>query len=473
MAKATIRPDYDLEDVGGAIAARFDALPWDRFDDVDKKKRDALIGEIFVIRRDLMKLGEHDMRMAARIWDEHVPTFVPRPLDFDNPDPDPIFVNMIERGRRKRRPSPDPWLEEQTDDQTKAEANRPTIQVQTQPPTPEPETDPKARRHRLLLEGLEKQYLKAEDKYHFRDRAGQIAFEAREKRLVTTYETPAIVSSMVDLAETRGWETLKLSGTEEFRREAWLQASLRGLDVTGFRPNKLDKARLEEMRSEFGSNRGGPNSIARGQEPPREQANSGPVSIDETGRSEDRPELSEGQDAVLAALEKAMRARGDSDQAIAAASELAARKLGKGRIHFGKVAEQGVAPYQDKVGEVQSHYVVLEDEAGRRRKIWGADLPRAIDEGKIKTGDQIALAFRGQKTVTVMVKVPSEDGKGTRLEKRDVERNAWEAVKFDRLRESVRQKVEHQATGVARYAPSPNQPNDRSSPSPRQRERYR
>lgn len=473
MAKVIIKPEYDIEDVGVAIAARFDALPWREFEHHEKQKRDALRSEIFVIRRDLMKLGEHDMRMAARIWDEHVPTFVPRPLDFDNPDSDPMLVNTIERGRRKRRPSPEPWLEERSYTDTKAEPLKSATEEKAHPQTAVPENDPKARRHRLLLEGLEKQYLKAEDRYHFRDRTGEVAFEAQPKRLVTTHETPGIVSSMVDLAETRGWETLKLAGTEDFRREAWLQASLRGLDVTGFSPNKLDKVRLDEMRSEFGPNRDRRNTIAQGQDHPKEKDHAEFPQFNEPARSEGRPALSEGQDAVLAALGKAMRARGDSDQAIAAATELAGQKLGKGRVHVGKLTETGMAPYQDKAGEVQSHYVVLEDDAGRRQKIWGADLPRAIEDAQAAKGEQIALAFRGQKAVTVTVRVPSEDGKGVRLEKREVERNAWEAVRLDRLRDNVRDKVERQAAIAVRSPSSPNLDNDRSATRQRQKERYR
>ena len=130
-----------------------------------------------------------------------------------------------------------------------------------------------------------------------------------------------------------------------------------------------------------------------------------------------------------------------------------------------------MVPYQDKAGAVESHYVVLEDEAGHRQKIWGADLPRALEDGQIKRGEQTALAFRGQKTVTISVKVPSEDGKGVRLEKRDVERNAWEAVQLDRLRETVRAKVGRQVRSSTRPGPLPERASDPLAVRSRQRER--
>ncbi|MGN6210543.1 LPD7 domain-containing protein [Asticcacaulis sp.] len=471
MAKPAPKPDYDLDEAGGAIAARFDALPWNEFEHHDKKRQNALKTEILDIQRDLLKLGQRDMRMAAGIWDEHVPTFVPRPLVFSDPEPYPLVVNTVEPGRRKRRPSTEPWLEA-TKNAAEPTSTTPSNPAEATPISPEPDTNPNAVRHRLLLEGLEKQYLKAEEKYHFRDRSGEVAFETLGKRLVTSHETPGIVSSMVDLAETRGWETLKVSGTEAFRREAWLQAGLRGLDVTGYRPTKLDKVRLDEMRSEFGPDRGRRNTIANDHEPAPEKTYPGFPHVEDAGRPEHRPELARGQEAVLAALAKAMRARGDSEPAITAAREAAAQKLGKGRIHVGKLAETGTAPYQDKAGEVQSHYVVLVDEAGRRQKIWGADLPRALEAGRVGKGDQIALAFRGQKPVTVTVKVPSQDGKGIRLEKREVERNAWEAVKLDRLRDSVRERIARQATPPAKGA----RPSDHTRSTERReplKERYR
>ena len=447
MAKlATPKSEFDIDEAGAAIAARFDALPWNEFSDLNRPKRDAVRFEVQAIQRDLMKVGAIDMPKAASIWDAHVPTFVPRPLAFSDPEPLPIAANMIEPGRRKRRPSREPWLDPEADVVEKVDA-RPTVEpaadaeAQTQTQTTvapvEQDTDPKAARHRMLLEGLEKQYLKADDRYHFRDRSGEVAFEAQTKRLVTAHEAPAIVSSMIDLAEARGWKTLKLSGTDDFRREAWLQASLRQIDVTGYRPTKLDKARLEEMRTEFGDQRAGKNIIAH-RDP---SADSQPYEPANAPKSEQTPELTQGQTAVLDALEKTMRARGDSDQAIAAARDLAAVKLGKGRVHVGKLVETGMAPYQDKAGEPQSHYLVLEDDAGRQQKVWGADLPRAVEEGEVAKGDKIALAFRGRQPVTVNVKVPNEDGQGTRLEKREVERNAWEAVKFDVLRQATREKV--------------------------------
>lgn len=469
MAKKTNpKSELNIEDAGAEIAARFDALPWQAFSDVDKKKRDALISEVFVIRRDLMKVGKVDMPKAAEIWDAHVPTFVPRPLEFSDPEPHPVIANLIEQGRRKRRPSREPWLEADHEpggaEPVKTDSGpspKPAQQVQDA----EGEADPRAVRLKMLLEGLEKQYLKADDRYHFRDRSGDVAFEAQDKRLVTAHETPAIVSSMIDLAEARGWDTLKLSGTAEFRREAWLQASLRDLDVTGYRPTKLDKTRLDELRAELGGPQKGFNIIADQRQVGDVKSYDGFPALNDTPQSEPRLPVAQGHVAVLDALEKAMKARGDSDPVIAAAKAAATQKLGKGRVHVGKLVETGKAPYQDKAGEPQSHYLVLEDDAGRREKVWGVDLPRAIEHGKIERGDKVALAFRGRQPVTVTVKVSSDNGKDVRFEKREVERNAWEAVKFDQLRDITRLKV--QSLGLAQARPdAPAQKDRRQGPSP-------
>ena len=48
---------------------------------------------------------------------------------------------------------------------------------------------------------------------------------------------------MVELAQAKGWTKLDLKGTDEFKREAWLEASMRGLDTKGFDVREVDRAK--------------------------------------------------------------------------------------------------------------------------------------------------------------------------------------------------------------------------------------
>lgn len=57
------------------------------------------------------------------------------------------------------------------------------------------------------------------------------------------------ITALVDVAEARGWSSIKLTGTEEFRRAMWTEASLRGIDVRGFTPTPEDKARLTALQA--------------------------------------------------------------------------------------------------------------------------------------------------------------------------------------------------------------------------------
>ena len=430
--------------MAAAVVERFDDVPWNLFNSAHLPSREETRFMVLRARDDLLKVAELDAPRAARIWDEHVPTYVPRPVELPilDQDRDPAPESTIEPGRKRRKARREPFLDVSDPSSTALGASPLDVfapkpeQAAAAPPTPEPEPkagakraqpqkpdnpepeDPKAERIRLLLDGISKQYVQAEDKYHFRDRGHEVAFEDRDKRLVTTFDTPSVVSSMIDLAETKGWSSLKLSGTDEFRREAWLQASLRNFDVSGYRPTKHDQARLAELRAEvFGP----PENEMAKREPgaaPEAKAPAGFSSLPEDARVEPVVPLTAMQDKTVKILEATMRHRGDSEDAIAAAHELAVERLTSNRVHVGTLVEVGTAPYQDRKGEKPSHFVALRDETGQTSKVWGVDLPRALEASEAQPGDMVAVAFRGRKSVTVDVPVKG-CGKDHRLEERD------------------------------------------------------
>ena len=494
MARLRKTTDPDLDATLKATAERFDAVRWDQFNSSDLKARSDTRFEILNIRDDLMKVADQAPERAGKLWDAHVPGFVPRPPELPATEPQmgPVEFNTITPGRKRRRPDPQAFLEEAPSPDPRTEARSSAA------PTPPPRTlesrgsdaapttateldempNPKAERLRLLREGLGKQYLQADDKYHFRDRNREVAFEAQEKKLVTRFDSPSVVSSMIDLAETRGWSSLKLTGTAEFRREAWFQASMRDLEVSGYKPSDLDKARLAEARAE--RLLGAPaNTIAENLREPGRRAFK---AVPEEGRSEDGLGLTPKQDQFIRVMEATMKHRGDSPDAIARARTLAAERLTSDRIHVGTLVEAGTAPYQNRRDQKLSHYVTLRDDAGQVSKVWGVDLPRALDESGARPGEVIAVAFRGRKPVAVDVPVKDDKGETIRTERQTVERNRWEIVPFDRLREdarvAVRQAVARQDNPVTlrvfdrKAAPAPASTARESAPSrPRERQR--
>ena len=86
----------------------------------------------------------------------------------------------------------------------------------------------------------------------YADRDGEyLIAKAGRDRLVTRNANLEIVRDLVAIAAHRGWERIELSGSLEFRREAWLAASARGIETKGYEPSELDRAALAKMQLRF------------------------------------------------------------------------------------------------------------------------------------------------------------------------------------------------------------------------------
>jgi hypothetical protein len=110
--------------------------------------------------------------------------------------------------------------------------------------------------------------------YHFKGQGERKAFEDMGSRLSTDHSTGFVVRGMLDLAESKGWTTVHLNGTDEFRREAWLQASQRGLKPSGYEPTTQDQQRLAELQQRHpqqGRNAADPGSPQAGAQSPQDQ----------------------------------------------------------------------------------------------------------------------------------------------------------------------------------------------------------
>jgi hypothetical protein len=67
-------------------------------------------------------------------------------------------------------------------------------------------------------------------------------FEDRGHRIIANRAHPADRTAQiaVDIAKAREWKAIEVTGTEAFRREAWMKASLAGMTVTGYEPSARD-----------------------------------------------------------------------------------------------------------------------------------------------------------------------------------------------------------------------------------------
>lgn len=71
-----------------------------------------------------------------------------------------------------------------------------------------------------------------------------LAFKVTSERITTRLEDAGVIRDMVSIAQHRNWTEVELRGSVEFRRTAWLEASMRQLSVRGYEPDPVDRAAL-------------------------------------------------------------------------------------------------------------------------------------------------------------------------------------------------------------------------------------
>jgi hypothetical protein len=115
---------------------------------------------------------------------------------------------------------------------------------------------------------IEKQYLRVGDIFYHHKNTDTVAFEDKGNRLETKSNSENIAESMVRIAEARGWDEIKVSGSETFRKEVWLEAASRGMHIKGYSPTELDKVELANRISKSETNK-----IEKGNKPFRAREN--------------------------------------------------------------------------------------------------------------------------------------------------------------------------------------------------------
>ena len=286
---------------------------------------------------------------------------------------------------------------------------------------------PRLNQRRDAAESLRKRFIEAGEQFYYRTAPGEptkLAFTDHGKRLVTDHDDPSVIQGMVLRAKAKGWSTVRVNGTPEFKTEAWVQATIAGLDVEGYTPRGIDLARAEDRRD---------------QRPPRSKTAQHPVdrnasharATDGHVRKSEQP-LSPGKQVAVTTLEAILKARGDSPTMIAAAVEEAKARLQGERVVVGTVVAHGIAHYDHNIQNAKSYFVKLATDRGER-EVWGIDLGRAFQEGKAQRADAVALVQQAHEPVTV--KVPVQDGSGTSIgaTSQQATRNRWEVVKLESL----------------------------------------
>ncbi|ENC0549970.1 TPA: hypothetical protein MEY49_005277 [Klebsiella pneumoniae] len=271
----------------------------------------------------------------------------------------------------------------------------------------------------VVPDRVAKSYIEVEGKYYFQNRPDSLAFVDKGAKLQTKLSNSQVAGSMIDIAEARGWTEIQVKGTEDFRREAWLQATARGLTAHGYKPKEEDLARLKKVAGERNINEVEAREVADNVKT-SPSAPSGTTSKNQ----------SEAPTSKTGTTESSSTTQGKNEGAKVEAEE----KVNK---LAGKLVEHGAAPYEHKKDNKDNYYVTLENADGKQSTTWGVDLQRAMTESEAQPGDHVELENLGRKAVTVEKDVKDETGKVVKKETINTFRNSWQ-VKADAIRDQER-----------------------------------
>ncbi|MBR1231640.1 hypothetical protein JQ611_06195 [Bradyrhizobium sp. AUGA SZCCT0182] len=219
------------------------------------------------------------------------------------------------------------------------------------------------------------------------ERGEYLAFKVAENRLVTRLAAAEVIRDMVSVAQHREWNAFQVRGSAEFRREAWLEANARGMEVQGYQPTELDRQTLADRQEVWERTH------------PRSSETEARSVSDKDGHTE----------------------RLDYDKGIS-----------------GRLIEVGQAPYRNRNDAEKTAYVAIELDSGHRHQVWGVGLEKATADSDAKPGDRIQVRRDGVEQVTKKIKVIDAANGQTHVERRQVPRNRWR-VTAEKFRSADRQ----------------------------------
>lgn len=229
--------------------------------------------------------------------------------------------------------------------------------------------------------------------FFFRDRKNDLAFSDTGIKLTTKHDDPVVADSMVAMAIGRGWGSIRVSGSDEFKKEVWLQAQLAGLLTIGYIPSDADYARLDAAK--------------------KYQAEKARKDVEKIAKADSKHERN-GRSTKTANQSDNLSNRDTSEQSLSPAGE--------------RLVAHGAAPYEfdKRDGAKKSYFIKTEGQDGKERIYWGVGLQDALIHSGVKINDQISLKRLGKEQVVTDKPIWDESGKLLGHEQITTERNAWE-----------------------------------------------
>ena len=264
----------------------------------------------------------------------------------------------------------------------------PTSQTDTEDPTAagsvgEQPPSPASASNRIVPDAVSRRFLRIDDRYFFPDRT--LAFVDTGTRLKVRTHNLEVVHSIVAIMQARGWQTVALKGTHEFRQKVWHEATLQGIGVRGYEPSAVEMQQLQRALNRD-------QAIHQRRAAPDGRPAPGPPSTEE-------------------------------------------RRAPRGGLRpptVGVLLAHAAAPYQFDPMQRMSYYARIQTEVGERT-LWGADLERAMVESRsgVRVGDEVVLSQRGARPVTV--RVPDRNAEGALVgdKKHIAQRMTWRVEKTE------------------------------------------
>lgn len=237
------------------------------------------------------------------------------------------------------------------------------------------------RKYYVVASQSEKDGSGSEARLYADERKEFLAFKTTDNRLVTRIAAAEVIRDMVGVAQHRQWEALHVRGSVEFRREAWLEASTRGIEVQGYQPNDMDRQALADRR----------------------------VTWD---RAHARADVVEARSSS----ERSPRAdRLDYDKGVS-----------------GRLMEVGFGPYRNRPEAEPSTYVAIELDDGRRHQVWGVGVVTDVADSGARPGDRISLRKDGVAPVVRAIQSMDAATGIARVERRQMWRDMWNVTVKER-----------------------------------------
>lgn len=322
-----------------------------------------------------------DLTKVARTWEQERGSFQ------KNEQQERIETNSIEfDDTRQTQEPPKP--------QTVSEPERAAAPIKPET-NPEKAVEPKAPEtaagvkkpildlnYTIPPESIKSRYIVADGQYLSAENGTTVLFEDTGKKISTAKVDAQTINDMLEVAKAKGWDSIKLNGSKEFKQMMYVAAESQGISTKGYSPTAADLALVERLR----------------------------------------------QDKSLNSIESAKTQRPDIQTPVTPAKEQSLPEVER-------IVAHGAAPYRHDPKQPNNSYYLTLEKDGRERTVWGVGLSDALVKSGADVGDSIRLQSLGKQPVEIEVPVRDSSGRVVGHESQKTHRNVFDIDVVERKQE--------------------------------------